>query len=312
MCTTSAGASSDPPVWYLEDTTDSRLGPLQRAEGERKRHLLSCGSPHTASANASDGHSTTMKTGPGSVGVQTCSGRICSNTASANGPQSCRPIRGHVMAPHLPALVGDAPAVLQRCDERPDGGGASGGGENQRRVRTRSLAGEAISPAPPAHSHRQTQLSGLGNQEVSLLGVKLQPEAEKRVRAGSPQNKPPPEVRLPYRRRPRPGTLRRTPRWLGRHPSDSFQLPQARRTHLQLLHAARGCGGVLGPDGRSWCRRCTPPPCTAAPLQSTINQAARRFKNPQNIGPKPAGRESRLRTQPELTPRLCAPTLSKR
>lgn len=41
-----------------------------------KRHLLSCWSEHTASTNASDGHSTTMKMGPGSVGVHTCSGRI--------------------------------------------------------------------------------------------------------------------------------------------------------------------------------------------------------------------------------------------
>lgn len=46
-------------------------------------HLLSRCSQHTASTKASDGHSTMMKTGPGSVGVHTCSGRICSNTESA-------------------------------------------------------------------------------------------------------------------------------------------------------------------------------------------------------------------------------------
>lgn len=33
------------------------------------------------------------------------------------------------MRRHLSALVGDAPAVLQRRDERPDGGGAPEGGK---------------------------------------------------------------------------------------------------------------------------------------------------------------------------------------
>lgn len=101
-----------------------------------KRHLLSCWSEHTASTNASDGHSTTMKAGPGSVGVQTCSGRICTNTRSANRSQTGSQSEKRTMMTkqHLSALKGDASAVLQRRDERPDGGGTS---EGRRRTNVR-------------------------------------------------------------------------------------------------------------------------------------------------------------------------------
>lgn len=137
------------------------------------------------------------------------------------------------------------------------------------------------------------------------------------MREGSPRNQAAPPTRLPYRRRPRPGTRRPIPRWLKRHTSASVLLPRVCWTHLDLLHAAcgrRGSGAqrespgrchsspgldtnspsaskiprsgpettwtdrIWGPGGRSWCRRCTRPPCTAAPLQSVINKAARCLK----------------------------------
>lgn len=107
-------------------------GPLGTGLGSdpsaRTSHLLSCSLEDTASTKASDGHSTTRKAGPGSVGVHTCSGRIWRSTGSADRSQSgSRSEKSDRQ--HLSALVGDAPAVLQRGDERPDGGGAPGGGE---------------------------------------------------------------------------------------------------------------------------------------------------------------------------------------
>lgn len=46
---------------------------------------------------------------------------------------------------------------------------------------------------------------------------------------------------------------------------------------------------ISGPAGRSWCRRCTRPRCTAAPLQSVINKAARGFKRSKTSVPSPPG-----------------------
>lgn len=81
-----------------------------------------------------------MKAGPGSVGVQTCSGRICTNTRSANRSQAGSQSEKTLKTQHLSALIGDASAVLQRHDERSDGGGATEGGK---RTNVRS-AGEIL------------------------------------------------------------------------------------------------------------------------------------------------------------------------
>lgn len=167
------------------------------------------------------------------------------------------------------------------------------------------------------HLHGQTQLPGLRNQEVSFLGVELRPEEggdgerrfstepsgaaglftlqtkattrdasadptpaetpHTRLRSApsGPLDSPGPPARcLSGERGPEgePGPLPLVT-WPGHKQPISIQkaLP---RSGLETTWTDR----ISGPDGRSWCRRCTRPPCTAAPLQSVTNKAARRLK----------------------------------
>lgn len=203
------------------------------------------------------------------MGVHTCSGRIWRNTRSADrshsGSQSERRD-----GQHLSSLVGDAAAVLQRGDERPDGGGAPGGGEHPVRPLARfqpqkylkSSRRTIIIHSSPWWRARVTarHRSRGGPGAPTRAGPAPWPqepgsclswgEAAVKSRGGgerSPPTDPPgAERRSPCRRRPPAGTRLRLIRLLlGHHMAqrnrpDRFQL---RRTHLDLLHG-RGRGGL--------------------------------------------------------------------
>lgn len=88
-------------------------------------YLLSCWLQQTALTNSSDGHSTIIKTGPGSVGVQTCSGRICKYRTQRRWHQqvynqsfSLISVREFIL--HLFSLIHNAFPVFQICNEWAD------------------------------------------------------------------------------------------------------------------------------------------------------------------------------------------------
>lgn len=132
MWTTSAAGSSAPPVWYLRGIDMFQLNTKETSCPHFKKikhlqsqwYLLSCWLVQTASTKFSEGHSTIIKTGPGSVGVQTCSGRICTTkeTMSADAVQSCSLksefVSDRAPSQHLFPLVRNVFPILQSGNER--------------------------------------------------------------------------------------------------------------------------------------------------------------------------------------------------